>query len=31
LADALGSLKFTKVPTKYPKEEKEENNDGFEE
>ena len=31
LADALGTLKFTKVPIKYPKEEKEENNEGFEE
>ena len=31
LADALESLKYSKVPIKYPKEEKEENNDGFEE
>ena len=31
LAGALTSLKFTKVPIKYVKEEKEENNDGFEE
>ena len=31
LAEALGTLKFTKVPIKYSKEEKEENNDGFEE
>ena len=31
LAGALESLKYSKVPIKYPKEEKEENNDGFEE
>ena len=31
LANALESLKYSKVPIKYPKEEKEENNDGFEE
>ena len=31
LAGALENLKFSKVPIKYPKEEKEENNDGFEE
>ena len=31
LATALETLKFSKVPIKYPKEEKEENNDGFEE
>lgn len=31
LAAALETLKFSKVPIKYPKEEKEENNDGFEE
>jgi hypothetical protein len=32
LAGALETLKFSKVPIKYPKEtEKEENNDGFEE
>ena len=31
LASALESLKYSKVPIKYPKEEKEENNDGFEE
>ena len=31
LAGALTSLKYTKVPIKYVKEEKEENNDGFEE
>ena len=31
LADALESLKYSTVPIKYPKEEKEENNDGFEE
>ena len=31
LADALESLKYSKVPIKYPKDEKEENNDGFEE
>ena len=31
LADALESPKYSKVPIKYPKEEKEENNDGFEE
>ena len=31
LASALETLKFTKVPIKYPKEEPEENNDGFEE
>ena len=30
LANALETLKFTKVPIKYPKEEKEENNEGFE-
>ena len=30
LAGALESLKFTKVPIKYPKEEPEENNEGFE-
>ena len=30
LAGALETLKFTKVPIKYPKEEPEENNDGFE-
>ena len=30
LASALETLKFTKVPIKYPKEEKEENNEGFE-
>ena len=31
LAGALEGLKYSKVPIKYPKEEKEENNDGFEE
>ena len=31
LAGALESLKYSKVAIKYPKEEKEENNDGFEE
>ena len=31
LAGALETLKFSKVPIKYPKEEKEENNEGFEE
>ena len=31
LAGALETLKYSKVPIKYPKEEKEENNDGFEE
>ena len=31
LAGALESLKYSKVPIKYMKEEKEENNDGFEE
>ena len=31
LAGALTSLKFTKVPIKYVKEEKEESNEGFEE
>ena len=31
LAGALESLKYSTVPIKYPKEEKEENNDGFEE
>ena len=30
LATALETLKFSKVPIKYPKEEKEENNEGFE-
>ena len=30
LASALETLKFSKVPIKYPKEEKEENNEGFE-
>ena len=30
LAGALETLKFTKVPIKYPKEEPEENNEGFE-
>ena len=31
LAGALETLKYSKVPIKYPKEEKEENTDGFEE
>ena len=31
LADALESLKYSKVPIKYPKEEKEESNEGLEE
>ena len=31
LAGALESLKYSKVPIKYPKEEKEENNEGLEE
>ena len=31
LAGALETLKYSKVPIKYPKEEKEENNDGYEE
>ena len=30
LATALETLKFSKVPIKYPKEEKEENDEGFE-
>ena len=30
LAGALETLKYSKVPIKYPKEEKEENNEGFE-
>ena len=30
LSTALETLKFSKVPIKYPKEEKEENNEGFE-
>jgi hypothetical protein len=31
LAAALETLKFSKVPIKYPKEEKEENREGLEE